>query len=215
MKKLIILIANLNILIGTVLVIAPVIFLIFLASGLLEEPKIFATDAVRENQILTGTTLENPNKSILTQAGAEIKSEYVVPQSGVITSDIQLIIPAIGVDTVVYESYDGVAALEKGVWRMPQYGLPGSQVSPLILSAHRWGYDYMSWEHRSKNLFLNLPNLKENDLIYVVMAAKTYTYRVVLLEDNEFVSTTSDLILITCRYFDSPVRVFAYAELLL
>lgn len=129
-----------------------------------------------------------------------------------------LSIPKIGVDTVIWEApsenYEQV--LRKGVWRVPDFSdpitpLPGK---PMILAAHRFGYLEWTQSFRLKNSFYKLPSLKEGDKIEVVWDQHRYNYLVTKVkEGTEIDDYSSDLILYTCKFLVSPVRIFVYAKL--
>lgn len=129
-----------------------------------------------------------------------------------------LSIPKIGVDTILWESssdsYEQV--LRKGVWRVPEFADPTlvGQGRPMILAAHRFGYLEWTQAYRLKNSFYELPKLKAGDTIEVVWNQHRYSYKVSLVkEGTEIDDYSSDLILYTCKFLVSPVRIFVYADL--
>jgi hypothetical protein len=137
----------------------------------------------------------------------QVPTETVLPPLDTSLPDGHyLSIPLVGVDSVIWEAprseYED--ALEKGVWRHPETGIPGGS-SPVILAAHRFGY--LEWDnaYRRKNSFFNLPKLKAGD---------TFVYRIEkVAEGTEFDSYNYDAILYTCKFLVSPVRYFVYANL--
>lgn len=122
-------------------------------------------------------------------------------------------IPSIGVDTKLYTGEDPYT-LEKGAWILPYHGLPSvvPSESPIVIAAHRWGANGTSYDYRAKNLFFNLPSLKEGDVVELVWGGDIFRYRINYKEENTYVSRLEDLILVTCKYYDSLERVFVYAE---
>ncbi len=121
-------------------------------------------------------------------------------------------IPSIGIDTTIYQGENPEEALDKGVWQMPGYGTPEHNDQPLILAAHRWGRSTLSSEFRNQNLFINLPDLKEGDPIEIIWNQASYKYKIVQRSESTYISRLSDLILITCKFFNSPDRILIYAE---
>lgn len=127
-------------------------------------------------------------------------------------------IPKIGVQTVIWEASNEnyEQALRKGVWRVPEFADPSGsgQGRPMILAAHRFGYLDWNQDYRVKNSFYNLPELESGDEIEVVWGQRRYKYQINLVEEGtEIKDYSSDLILYTCKFLKSPVRIFAYADL--
>lgn len=133
-------------------------------------------------------------------------------------------IPKIGVDTVIWEAEGGnyERALKKGVWRVSDFadpeksgdGLPVQAGRPIIMAAHRFGYLDWTQDYRLKNSFYELPKLKNGDMIEIVWNQVRYTYQVQNVEEGTQISDySSDLILYTCKFLVSPVRIFVYAKL--
>lgn len=131
-----------------------------------------------------------------------------------------LSIPKIGVDTIIREAplAEYETALGKGVWRVPDFATPdlpfdSAQGEPMILSAHRFGYLEWSQEYRIRNSFFDLPKLKPGDELEVMWDQRRYRYRVMGVEEGrEIANYNYDLILYTCKFLVSPIRIFVYAE---
>ena len=178
---------------------------------------------------LLGKALQETSSSLVNQYSREsvnpITSETVSTVE--ILRDVSLpeghylSIPKIGVDTIIWEgesdNYD--KALKKGVWRVsdfatPDIATPGSG-KPVILAAHRFGYIEWTQEYRLKNSFYKLPDLKPGDEVEIVWNQHRYKYQVTKLEEGEKITDySSDLILYTCKYLVSPIRIFVYAKLI-
>ncbi len=172
---------------------------------------------------LLGEALQNTGRVMAesyshTPSAPDIKPEPA-PE---VTKDVSLpeghylSIPQIGVDTVLWEgeagSYEKV--LRKGVWRVNDFGDPKNTDRPMILAAHRFGYLEWTQEYRIKNSFYYLPKLKENDEIEVVWDQHRYKYLVTKVEEGtEINDYSSDLIMYTCKFLVSPVRIVVYARL--
>lgn len=129
-------------------------------------------------------------------------------------------IPKLGVDTSILEApsdqYETV--LRKGVWRVGEFASPAEASEkaglPMILAAHRFGYLEWTQSYRLKNSFYKLPELKNGDVIEVVWDQHRYTYQVQKVEEGtEITDYSSDLIMYTCKFLVSPIRIFAYAKL--
>ncbi len=127
-----------------------------------------------------------------------------------------LIIPRIGVNTEILESDVPEKALIKGVWRVPDFAKPGDNSMPLILAAHRYGYNWWwkgeYWKYHS---FYLLPNLQPGDLVEVISDKRKYLYEIYAGEEGtEITDYNSDLILYTCKFLTSNIRHFRYARLI-
>lgn len=128
-----------------------------------------------------------------------------------------LAIPTLGIDTTVWEASSSAyeEALRKGVWRVPEFSTPemGSE-RPIILAAHRFGYVDWTQTYREKHSFYNLPDVKVGESIVLTWNQHRYTYKVTKIEEgDEITDYSSDLILYTCKFLVSPIRVFVYADL--
>ena len=120
-------------------------------------------------------------------------------------------ISAIGVDSEVIENVDSFIGLEEGIWRVPDFGTPDNNELPIILAAHRFGYVYWTKQFRDTSSFYNLPKLRIGDRVQIIWEQRSYEYEVYKAEDNtQIIDYDADLILYTCRMYNSPVRVFRY-----
>lgn len=127
-----------------------------------------------------------------------------------------LIIPKIGVNTEILESAKPEDSLDKGVWRVPEFGTATDTSKPMILAAHRYGWKAwwlagnQYWKYHS---FYLLPDLVQGDLIQVIDGQRKYVYEVYAGEQAKEISDyNADLILYTCKFLDSPLRFFRYAR---
>lgn len=199
------LISKLNIFVGVLLIlITPTYFYVSaqLQPVVITSNSLPVTQTERESNILGG------NLGIKGNLGGSNTLKAIQ-----LNGDGYIKINSIGVDTKIYEGVDS-SVLEEGIWRMPDHGTPDNQVSdqPVVLAGHRWGEDGLTYEHRSKNLFLNLPNLNRGDLIEITWNGEVYKYSVTDVQKNNYVEKLSDLILITCVDYVSTVRYFVFAE---
>lgn len=124
-------------------------------------------------------------------------------------------IPSIGVYSPISTIMDYTAALKQGAWMVPNYGTPTNNITPIIIAAHRFGYIYWDDATRLKISFYNLPKTKIGDTIEIIWQQRKYTYKIYATNDGAAITDyTADLILYTCKYFNSPVRIFRYAKLI-
>lgn len=143
----------------------------------------------------------------------EEKKNNIPPFDASLPEGYFVVIPSIGVNSPISDAKDYNKALLKGSWIIPDYGTPEQDSLPIILAAHRFGYTSWTKEIREKISFYNLPNLKEGDKVHIYWNQRDYEYSVYFKEESTYISDyNSDLILYTCKYFNSPVRIFVYAD---
>jgi sortase (surface protein transpeptidase) len=120
-------------------------------------------------------------------------------------------ISSIYVDSEISQEPNADEGLEEGIWMVPNFGTPEYNDLPIIIAAHRFGYVYWSSDFREKSTFYNLPKLKVGDRVQIIWGQRSYEYEVYKAEDNtQITDYNADLILYTCRMYNSPVRVFRY-----
>lgn len=143
------------------------------------------------------------------------KEEVVLPElDPSLPKENGLIIPKIGVKTEILEGENPEEVIRKGVWRVNNFGSPEDRSRPMILAAHRFGYLAWSNVYRRLNSFYNLPKLRVGDSIEVIWNQRKYEYEIYGESEGDVITDYSaDLILYTCKLFNSPVRVFRYARL--
>lgn len=127
-----------------------------------------------------------------------------------------LVIPRIGVYTQLRQTEDPDEALAEGVWWVPGYGEAGSKDMPMILAAHRFGWDWW-WQsdYWKYNSFYLLPDTQPGDTIEIIADQRKWVYEIYAGEEGELISDYSaDMILYTCKFLNSPVRHFRYARLI-
>jgi sortase (surface protein transpeptidase) len=131
----------------------------------------------------------------------------------------KLYIPKIGVSADIQTDEDPNIALDKGPWIVPDYADPESRYlketfRPILIASHRFGYSSWSQEKRNSISFLNLPNTNIGDIVILVWNQREYTFEIFDMDESTFVrETDADLILYTCMYYNSPLRIFRYAYL--
>lgn len=150
------------------------------------------------------------------QSVVEEKKITQPPRDETLPEGSWLAIPRIGVRTEILESEDPEESLVKGVWRAPDFGLPGDAKQPVILAAHRYGYNWWwkgeYWKYHS---FYMLPDLEPGDLVEVIHDKRKYLYEIYSGEEGtEITDYNADMILYTCKFLTSDIRHFRYARLI-
>lgn len=142
----------------------------------------------------------------------EIQEEITLPPVDSSLPTVNTLrIGSIGVDSEIVTDSDPKIGLQKGIWIVPDWGTPEENDVPIIIAAHRFGYSTWTREFREKSSFFNLPKLNIGDRVQIIWGQRSYEYEVYMAEDNtQIVDYSADLILYTCRMYNSPVRVFRY-----
>jgi len=136
------------------------------------------------------------------------------PQDPSLPEEYWIYIPSIGVDSQMRPTEDPDQALEQGVWLVPDFGRPEANEDPIIVAAHRFGWDWW-WqsEFGTKNSFYWLTDLKPGDQVELVSDQRKYVYEIYAGEEGtEITDYSADLILYTCKFLNSPERYFRYAK---
>ncbi|WKZ29889.1 MAG: sortase [Candidatus Dojkabacteria bacterium] len=124
-----------------------------------------------------------------------------------------LLIPSIGVNGPIHEGQDSKRALYRGMWRTPDWGNPEDFTKPTVLAAHRFGYIEWTNEFRKTNSFFNLPKLKPGDTFTVIWNQRKFEYVVRRVEEVTLINpANTDMILYTCKYLKSPIRIVIFAD---
>ncbi|MFC1653918.1 sortase domain-bontaining protein [Patescibacteria group bacterium] len=165
--------------------------------------------------------LTKPSKSFgdnLIESGVKApKKPYQPVFSALLSKENRIVIDEIGVDAVVNEGTEENVEdiLRKGVWRVSDFGTPYSRKYPTILAAHRFGYLEWTNQFRRENSFYNLPKLEDGDTVEIIWNQRKYVFEIYgESEGDEITDYRADLILYTCRFLDSDVRIFKYARLI-
>ena len=123
-----------------------------------------------------------------------------------------ILIDKIGVDARIYEGEDYESLLEKGVWKVYDFGTPEDE-HVMILSSHRFGYFTWTQEQRERQSFFHLPSTRVGDKIEIIWNQRKYEYEIYKIEEGERIGDYgADLILYTCKLYNSPIRIFRYAH---
>lgn len=159
------------------------------------------------------------NKSALggSFADGNLYSSSTLPEKNEYLPDGNwLVIPKIGVLTQIHEAptESHEEALKNGVWRVPEFADPTTGSSyPTILVAHKFGYLAWTNKFRRQNSFYNLEKLEIGDTFDVIWDHRKFTYEIYAGEEGkEITDYKADMILYTCKYLNSPARIFRYAR---
>jgi LPXTG-site transpeptidase (sortase) family protein len=224
MKRIFSTIATISSISGLVLIFTSVILAIYFFTDELVVRELSSKDKATakaiSNSPFTDAAIVKPKEKLVLELGldkSELKLEqnywkFEIPANTAVTHGAQIRVPSIGVDTSIFESQFAEYGLVNGVWRLPEHGAP-DRPGPFVLAAHRWGFDGLSQAYREQHLFNKLPDLKVGEEIIINWNNKIFKYKVTAVEDNDHVSRIDDMILVTCRYYDSMQRVFIYAKM--
>lgn len=136
------------------------------------------------------------------------------PQDPTLPAADWIFIPSIGVDSQMRATVDPDEALDQGVWLVPDFGRPEENEDPIIVAAHRFGWDWW-WQSDfgQKNSFYSLTELQPGDRVELVSDQRKYVYEIYAGEEGtEITDYSADLILYTCKFLNSPIRYFRYAQ---
>lgn len=157
---------------------------------------------------------------------AEVIPEKDIAEIPVITDDKPLppldpnlakenfvLIDKIKVYSPIQAGEDYIEALKRGSWIVPEFGDPINSDKPIILASHRFGYSSWSTDMRQKISFYNLPSTTQGDIIKILWDQRIFEYEIYKLEESSYITDyNADLILYTCKFFNSPIRIFRYAK---
>ncbi len=202
---------GLNLLIGLSLIVAAVLFV----------PSVYYHFVPADTQPVktaeTGTPLGgdfDQGSQVATAAAEPVK--VLPPQDLSLPEGTWVVIPRIGVRTQLDPALSAEQALAKGVWMAPDYGVPGDTTKPIILAAHRFGWQWWwqtdYWKYHS---FYLLPELQPGDVVEVTFDQRKYYYEIYAGEEGqEITDYNADMILYTCKFLNSPLRHFRYARMI-
>jgi sortase (surface protein transpeptidase) len=162
------------------------------------------------------TTEEEPN----TVVPVEVPTIQLPDKDLSLTEKNTLIISKIGVKAEIITGEDPVEALKKGPWIVSDYANPEQNyleetTKSIIIASHRFGYSTWSTELRNQISFFNLPQTKVGDHITIIWNQREYVYEIFETDENKYIKDIeADLILYTCKYYNSPIRIFRFANLI-
>jgi hypothetical protein len=188
--------------------------------GVLLAPKLYYTlvpvesvpvQAKEEGSALGGEFAEGAIKPNSAQ-----KQTYLPPKDETLPEGKWIIIPRIGVRTQLQETENPEEALTTGVWQVPGYGQAGDTDQPLILAAHRFGWEWW-WQsdYWKYNSFYLLPDTEPGDIVEIIDGQRKWTYEIYGGGEGDDINDyNADMILYTCKFLNSPIRHFRYARLI-
>lgn len=154
------------------------------------------------------------NSSVQQEAKPVVEQPYMPAQNPDLPIGAWVNIPRIGVNSELRPTIDPDEALNQGVWMVPDFGRPGDYTQPIILAAHRFGWDWW-WQtdYWKYNSFYLLTDLQVGDRVEIIYDQRKWVYEIYAAEEGELISDyDADLILYTCKYLNSPIRYFRYAK---
>jgi hypothetical protein len=143
-------------------------------------------------------------------------TRYLPPKDETLPEGDWIIIPRIGVRTEFKDNVEPEEAMQSGVWKVPDYGLPGQLNMPVILAAHRFGWDWW-WQsdYWRYNSFYLLPETEPGDRVEIISDQRKWVYEIYAGEEGtDITDYEADMILYTCKFLTSPLRHFRYARLI-
>ena len=168
-------------------------------------------DATEEEAVSISTVSENLEKEENPEQEPEPEEDELPPFDPRLPEQNTLIISSIGVNGPINQNRDPDIALRKGLWIVPDFGTPDVNELPIIIAAHRFGYITWTEEFRTENSFYNLPQLRTGERAKIIWGQRSYEYEVYKIEEGpQITDYEADLILYTCKLFNSPTRVFRY-----
>jgi sortase (surface protein transpeptidase) len=170
----------------------------------------------RMNPGLTDTEIDNISQKLVETEiiPTEVDdNEDNLPQfDASLPEDPYLLIPDIKVSSPIDKTKDPEESLKNGTWMVPDYGIPDDNALPIIVAAHRFGYVYWDTETRNRVSFFNLPKTNIGDTVEIIWNQRKYIYEIYAEDESTYIKDyDADLILYTCKYFNSPQRIFRYA----
>lgn len=170
----------------------------FIASALQKQP----AEVRVEQTVVDATPLPTPTPILLP------------PKDENLPKEAWIYIPTIGVDSQLHITENPDEALEKGVWLVPDFGRPEQNEDPIIVAAHRFGWDtWWQSDFGTKHSFYWLTETKPGDRVEIVSDQRKWVYEIYEVgEGEEITDYSADLILYTCKFLNSPQRYFRYAR---
>ncbi len=205
------LISNSYLIIGIILIIlATVLIIIARFPQVWYAMQIHTTEG--EFEVLTNPLTEDYEEYKKNLQEARITESKLPPLDISLPEENKIMIPKIGVDSEIQDGEDYDTLLEKGVWRVNDFGTPEDDWL-MIVAAHRFGYAIWSNDERHVKSFYNLPSTRVGDKVEIIWNQRKYVYEIYKIEESPTITDYSaDLILYTCKLYNSPVRIFRYAN---
>lgn len=170
--------------------------------------QVVVTETAQQGTVLGGDFTKPTNKSVGRQ--------YEPPVDESLPEGDWVVIPQIGVRTQFKASSDPNEALVEGAWLSPEYGRPGDTGVPIIIAAHRFGWQWW-WQsdYGKYHSFYYLPDTLPGTQVEIISGKRKWLYEIYAGEENNEISDYhADLILYTCKHISSPIRFVRYARLI-
>jgi len=90
-----------------------------------------------------------------------------------IPTENRIVIPKIDVDMTIVEG-NSEDALDLGIWHIPGTGIPGR--GNMVLTGHRFGYEFLPENIRNSTSFYNLDKLEDGDFVVIYWKGSEYDY---------------------------------------
>lgn len=175
---------------------------------------LFPADVVEVQASDVGTAFGGNYETGSVEAKQEEK--YIPPQDETLPKGDWIVIPRIGVRSELQPTQNPEEALATGMWLVPDFGRAGDTETPMIVAAHRFGWEWW-WQsdYWKYNSFYNLPTTEPGDRVEIISDQRKWVYEIYAGEEGEEISDyEADLILYTCKFLKSPLRHFRYARLI-
>ncbi len=189
----------------------------FATAIILFVPDVYYRLFSEENRPINAQVAQDQQRAMDEATPSAIISEPVLPPQDMTLPDGEwVVIPRIGVRTPLRPTEKPEDALDKGVWQVPEYGKPGENTLPIILAAHRFGWQWW-WktDYWKYNSFYHLPDTEVGDRIEIIADHRKWVYEIYEAQEGEEITDyEADLILYTCKFLNSPIRYFRYAKLI-
>ncbi len=143
------------------------------------------------------------------------EDRYLPPVDSSLPQEDLIMIPKIGVNTQLQRTETEEEALDSGAWWVPDFGIPGDLLKPMIVVGHRYGWEWW-WksDYWQLHSFYRLPLLEVGDRVEIISEQRKFVYEIYSGEEGEQISDyDADLILYTCKHLNSPIRYFRYAKI--
>jgi sortase (surface protein transpeptidase) len=165
-----------------------------------------ATDA--EIEALSAEII--PEREVIVEKEVD---KQLPPVDESLTSLPHVVIDKIGVYSPINTGDNYTLALKSGSWIVPEFGDPINNSESIIIASHRFGYSSWSRETRDKISYYNLPKTEVGDTIEIIWDQRRFEYEIYKAEENTYITDyDADLILYTCKFYNSPIRIFRYAK---
>lgn len=165
-----------------------------------------------DNEIETLASEVIPERKVI-EIEDDVEEDPLPPVDPDLPNEPFVVIDKINVNSPIRTGEDYIEALKRGTWIVPNFGDPINNNEPIILAAHRFGYSSWSREFRNKISFFYLPDTEVGDKVEIIWDQRVFEYEIYMAEEANYITDyDADLILYTCKFYNSPIRIFRYAR---